>query len=71
MKEREILRERLARNHLTFVWLINQLADKGIETEKSELSSVFAGTRKGNKADKILSASEEILTDYEKNFANS
>ena len=46
---------------LTQVWLINELRERGISTDKSEMSSVLKGTRKGDKAERILENSLEIL----------
>lgn len=63
--ERDKIRIILLDNNLSQVWLINQLADRGIITDKSELSSALSGSRTGAKIDKILSASLEILSDYE------
>lgn len=67
--ERRAIRNRLGDNRLTFVWLIDQLHMRGIVTDKTELSSVFAGTRNGPKAKEILSTSELILNEYETKFA--
>ena len=50
MAERENIRSRLKKHQLTQVWLINQLGLRGIVTDKTEMSSVLAGTRSGSKA---------------------
>ena len=68
MTDREELRERLNRNHLSYVWLIDQLRRRNVATDKTEMSSVVAGTRSGKKAETILSVSLEILDSYEKEF---
>lgn len=65
MEELDIIRERIKKHRLSFVWLINQLSMRGITTDKTEVSSIFAGTRKGAKADSIIQCSTEILDDYE------
>jgi len=65
-EERDRIRMMLYRNTLTNTWLINRLEEKGINTEKSELSSVLRGVRKGAKAESIIKASIEILDFYEK-----
>lgn len=65
MEELNAIRERLKKHCLSFVWLIFQLGQRGIATDKTEVSSVFAGTRKGAKADSIIQATEGILADYE------
>lgn len=65
MTEREDIRRRLKKHQLTQVWLINQLGLRGIVTDKTEMSSVFAGTRSGSKADAIIELSHDILDKYE------
>lgn len=66
MRPSENIKNRISRFNLTYVWLINELSrTHGVETDKTEMSSVLAGTRKGAKADAIITASEEILTKYE------
>lgn len=64
-QERDEIRIRLYRNSLTQTWLINRLEEKGVSTDKAELSSALAGSRKGAKVDKILATSSEILKEYE------
>lgn len=54
MEERENIRERLKKHKLSYVWLIGQLALRGIVTDKTEMSSVISGTRNGTKADAII-----------------
>ena len=70
MEERDSIRERVTKNRLSFKWLIFQLSKRGIETDKSEISSIFAGTRKGQKADTIIKTTSEILTEYENVFVH-
>lgn len=53
MEELDAIRERIKKHRLSFVWLIFQLGQRGIATDKTEVSSIFAGTRKGAKADSI------------------
>lgn len=65
MEELYTIRERLKKHRLSFVWLIHQLRQKGIITDKTEVSSVFAGTRTGVKADAIVKTTKYILNDYE------
>lgn len=65
MEERENIRERLKKNKLSYVWLIGQLALRGIVTDKTEMSSVISGTRNGTKADAIIELSIDILDKYE------
>lgn len=63
-KERDKIRILLLSNSLSQVWLINRLEEHGVRTDKTELSSVLSGTRKGAKADTIIKTSLEILNDY-------
>lgn len=69
-EERDEIRIRLYQNCLTQAWLINRLEERGIYTDKAELSSALAGTRKGAKVDKILSTAFEILKEYEDKMNN-
>ncbi len=66
MDKLDEIRGRLKKQRLSFVWLICQLKQRGIITDKTEVSSIFAGTRKGAKADAIVKVSNIILNDYEK-----
>lgn len=59
------IRDRLVAHNKTFGWLINRLEARGIRTDKSEMSSVMAGTRIGPKAEQIIKESEKILDEYE------
>ena len=68
MNERDAIRDRLKHNKLTCVWLIQQLRERGIITEKTELSSVLAGTRNGAKVDAIIKTAQYILDEYEEGF---
>lgn len=65
MNERERIRYRLSVNHLSFVWLIDMLRKRGIETTSSILSAILAGTRNGPSVNKIISESINILDWYE------
>lgn len=58
------IRVSLAEIVKTQVWLINQLAKRGVVTDKTEMSAVLNGTRHGNKVDLILKTSAEILKEY-------
>lgn len=64
-EERDIIRLMLYRNTLTNAWLVNRLEERGVITEKTEMSSVLRGVRKGAKAESIIKTSLEILDDYE------
>ena len=70
VEELDVIRDRLRRHRLSFVWLIYQLERRSIVTDKTEVSSIFAGTRKGAKADSIIQATTAILDDYEKGFVH-
>lgn len=65
VEERKNIRERLKKHKLSYVWLIGQLALRGIVTDKTEMSSVISGTRNGTKADAIIELSIDILDKYE------
>ena len=67
---REKIKRALDKNALTQVWLINRLRERGLTTDKTELSSVFSGTRRGAKISALLRVSDEILTHYEKVMNN-
>ena len=56
----------LQKNNLTQTWLINRLADKGIEVCKTNLSDILRGVRRNETSEKVITASLEILEDYEK-----
>lgn len=68
MDELNAIRERIKNYRLSFVWLIYQLEQHGITTDKTEVSSIFAGCRKGAKADSIIQTASVILDEYEKSF---
>ena len=59
------IKEMLFRNTLTQNWLINRLQEQGIKTDKTELSAILNGRRKGNKVTLVLDTSLSILRDYE------
>lgn len=71
MDELNAIRERIRNHRLSFVWLICQLDRYGITTDKTEVSSVFAGSRKGAKADSIIKTTSVILDEYEKSFLHN
>lgn len=54
-EERDRIRLMLYRNTLTNAWLVNRLEERGVITEKTEMSSVLRGVRKGAKAETIMS----------------
>lgn len=64
-EERDRIRLMLYRNTLTNAWLVNRLEERGVITDKTEMSSVLRGVRKGAKAETIIKTSLEILDDYE------
>lgn len=64
-EERDRIRLMLYRNTLTNAWLVNRLEERGVITEKTEMSSILRGVRKGAKAETIIKTSLEILDDYE------
>lgn len=64
VQERDRIRVLLLENSLSQVWLISRLEERGVITDKSELSSALSGSRKGKKVDIILKNSLDILDDY-------
>ena len=64
-EEREKIRQMLYRNTLTNTWLINRLEERGIVTEKTEMSSILRGVRRGAKAETVIKTSLDILDEYE------
>lgn len=62
---REQIRELVVGASLTFTWLIRQLSDEGLMTDKFEMSATLAGVRTGSKADEILRRSLSILREYQ------
>ena len=59
------IRNRLRDFRLSQMWLLQQLGNRGVETDKFELSSVLAGSRAGANGEKIITLSLEILNYYE------
>ena len=59
------IRVKLIRNDRSQNWLVEQLAKQGIKTDKTELSNVLHGRRRGKKAYSIIDASQKILTSEE------
>ena len=64
-KDVDLIREKLAEFRLTHVWMIQQLHEAGVHTDKTEFSSVLARTRGGPKAQLIISTALSILSKYE------
>lgn len=56
----------LQKNNLTQTWLMNRLETRGISVCKTVMSDVLRGVRKGQTASNVITASLEILEDYEK-----
>jgi hypothetical protein len=65
IEQRESIRERLRKNYLTNVWLINMLEKEGMYVTSSTLSSILSGSRRGKTVDRILDAADRILARYE------
>ena len=64
MEEGVNIRVELIKRARTQKWLIDELAKTGVETDKTELSKVLSGKRKGKKADMILRGSKNILRGF-------
>jgi len=71
VNERERVRYRLSVNHLSFVWLIDMLRKRGIETNSPILSAILAGARNGPAADRIIAESTRILDWYEREIGGA
>lgn len=71
MNERRSLRERLLSNHLSYAWLINMMKLKGMEIDKSTVSSAVNGTITGDRVTKINDLGHAILDLYEREFLSS
>jgi hypothetical protein len=69
--QREEIKHKLKKYHLTQVWLINQLALRDLQTDKTEMSSLLSGARVGAKSEYILKLSINILNMYEKGMVMS
>ena len=65
MTETDKIRMRISTNRLSHTWLIFQLRQRNIETDKTEFSAVMAGTRKGPKADLLIETANAILDQYD------
>lgn len=63
------VRERIEKNDLTQQWLLARLEEEKIETNKCEISGIFAGRRVGMKVGRILDKAEEIIGKYERGMA--
>lgn len=61
----EEIRQMITDNSLTYTWLIRQLAEEGLMTDKYEMSAILGRTRSGDKADEILRRSLDILKEYQ------
>ncbi len=62
----------LKKNNLSQTWLMNRLEqDRGISVCKTVMSDTLRGVRKNQTAKEIITASLEILEDYEKWLDNS
>lgn len=71
MGERQSLRERLLRNHLSYAWLINMMKLKDFVIDKSTVSSAVNGTITGDRVTKINEVGHAVLDEYENKFLSS
>ena len=69
--QREEIKHKLKKYHLSQVWLINQLALRDLQTDKTEMSSLLSGARVGAKSEYILKLSIDILDMYGKGMVMS
>lgn len=65
------IKEKLRANSLTSVWLINRLAEHEVFTDKTEMSAILTGIRRGPKVDEVVSVSLDILDLYERTFVRT
>ena len=71
MNDRGSVRDRISKNNLTHVWMINQLRiTYGITVDKSTFSGILSNTVNGDKAETIVLKANLILDDYERYFVN-
>ena len=70
-EERKRLRDRLTDYNLSYTWLINIMRRKGVEVDKSTVSSVVNGTITGDRVTTIVTLGQQILDDYEKRFLSA
>lgn len=63
---RHYIKDKLAEFGLTQIWLIHHLRQANMITDKSEMSSILAGTRNGAKTETLLRMSKSILEVYAK-----
>lgn len=70
IEKRESIRDRLRRNYLTNVWLINMLEKDGLYVTSSTLSSILSGSRRGKAVERVLDTADTILTRYEQGCRN-
>lgn len=71
MDEKKSLRYRLQEYHLSYSWLIDMMGKKGMEVDKSTLSSAVNGTIKGERVGKILEMAHSVLDEYEAKYLRS
>lgn len=62
--KRVTLRNRLQDYNLSYSWLIVGMRRKGLNVEKSTLSSVMSGVIVGERAEKILESANVVLDEY-------
>ena len=60
------IRERLRHLGKTQVWLILQLQERNLTVQTSEFSYILSGVISTPKAQRVLKACNEILSEYEK-----
>lgn len=65
------IKDMLGDMRLTQVWLVQKLAEAGMQTDKSELCSILSGTRKGAKCTTVLWLSAEILKEERSKYGRS
>lgn len=65
-----MVKSKLAEHCLTSQWLLLRLSqDFGIEIDKTTLSMILSGTRRGGEQPgQVISAAEQIIAEYESHY---
>ncbi len=65
-----MLKSKMAEHRLTSQWMLLRLSqDHDIEIDKTTLSMILSGTRRGGEQPgKVISAAEQIIAEYESHY---
>ena len=70
IEKREKIRVLTARYCLSYVWLVNQLNQRGYDISPNELTQYITARRRGLKCERVLDGCIEVLELYGKLFEN-